>query len=345
MKTVGVIFGGVSTEHNVSIVSGTSVASKIDTKKYNVKQIYIAKDGTWYEHKESVSKTKVGDTLKNLQKIENVMEYLKTLDVAFPVLHGKNGEDGTIQGLFEMVGVPYVGCKVLASAIGMDKAYTKIIFAKAGIPQANCVYTRKFNDKYIYIGKNFEETIYSLEDICDKIMEELRFPVFVKPSNSGSSVGISKAKKKEELSKALEEAAKFDNKIVIEQGINGRELECAVLGNEEVSASGVGEILAADEFYSFDAKYHNEKSETIIPADIPEEIKKKIQYLAIKAFKAIDGKGLSRVDFFLENETNQIYINEINTLPGFTSISMYSKLWEHEGKTYEKLIEELIDLA
>ena len=227
----------------------------------------------------------------------------------------------------------------------MDKAYTKVIFDKANICQAPYIYLKKYKDQYTYIDKEFNEKIVSLEEAVDIVAKEIDFPVFIKPANSGSSVGINKAKNKEELKEYIEYAGKFDKKILIEKGIVGKEVECAVLGNDDVMASCVGEIKSADEFYSYDAKYQNENSKTLIPANLDEEVANEIRKLAIKAFKAIDGKGLSRVDFFVEDKTNQIYINEINTLPGFTKISMYPKLFEAVGIPYEELLDKLINLA
>lgn len=332
---LGVIFGGMSTENEVSIVSGTSIIKNLNKEKYDIYPIYIDKAGEWFE----------AHNLEDKKPIDNVIEFLKSLDVIFPVLHGLYGEDGTIQGLFELLKKPYVGCRVLASSVGMDKVYSKVLFNKAGINQTKCVYIRKYNDKYIYIDDEFNEKTLDLVEISKLVIQKLKFPMFVKPSNSGSSVGISKAHNKEELERAIIGAAKYDRKILIEQGINGREVECAVLGNEDVVASCVGEIKAADEFYSYDAKYNNQESKTLIPAEISEEKSKEIQKLAVKAFKAIDGKGLSRVDFFIEEETDKIYINEINTLPGFTSISMYPKLFEQVGISYSELLDKLIELA
>ena len=261
------------------------------------------------------------------------------------MLHGKYGEDGTIQGFFELIGLPYVGCHVLSSSIGMDKAYSKIIFEKAGLKQADYEYIRKYKDKYLYVNKDFEEEILSLEAVAKKVSKKLKYPMFVKPSNAGSSVGINKAKNFEQLKDYIEIASQFDNKILIEQGINGKEIECAVLGNDEVIASCVGEIKPAEEFYSYNAKYSNEESKTEIPADLPKEISEKIRKQAIKAFKAIDGKGLARVDFFVERKSNEIYINEINTMPGFTNISMYPKLFEKSGISYKELLNRLVDLT
>lgn len=326
---LAVIFGGVSTEHDVSVISGTSVISKLDKEKYDILPIYIDKNGVWYKYTKDINEIEIaemGEKLQNLEKIDNIIETLKKQDVIFPVLHGLYGEDGTIQGLFEMIKVPYVGCKVLASSLAMDKTYTKIIIEKAGIKQTKSEYIRKFKDNYIYIDKNFNEKICKIDEIC-KIMEKnLKYPMFVKPSNSGSSVGVNRADTKEELKKGIEYASKFDRKILVEQGIIGHEVECAVLGNEEVISSDVGEIKSADEFYSFDAKYKNQESKTLIPAEISKETREKIRKMAEKAFKAIDGKGLSRVDFFVENETNEIYLNEINTMPGFTRNKYVSKV-------------------
>ena len=342
---VGIIFGGMSTENEVSVVSAGSILENIDREKYEVFPIYIDKEGKWYKYIEDGRKKVLGEKVENIVEIENIISYIQRLDVIFPVLHGLYGEDGTIQGLFELLKIPYVGCKVLASSVGMDKVYTKIVFEKAGINQTPYEYVRKYKNKYIYVDKNFDEKILDLKEIAKKITEKLEFPMFIKPSNSGSSVGVKKAENEKELIENIEYAASFDNKILIEQGVIGKEVECAVLGNEKVIASCVGEIKAADEFYSYDAKYKNEESKTEIPANISEEISEEIRKEAIKAFKAIDGKGLSRVDFFVENKTNRIIINEINTMPGFTDISMYPKMFAKSGISYEKLITNLIELA
>ena len=346
---VGVIFGGKSSEHDVSKVSGTSVISNLDKQKYDILPIYIDKKGTWNTYEKDINEIKILNIDNNIEEdtkpITNIVEVLKSLDVVFPVLHGLGGEDGSIQGLFELLGIPYVGCGILASSIGMDKAYTKIIFEKAGIKQAEYEYIRKFNDKYIYVNKNFNEEILNIDEVVQKIDNNLRYPMFIKPSNSGSSVGINKANNLEDIKDAIEFASEYDKKILIEEGIVGKEVECAVLGNEEVSASCVGEIKPAEDFYTFDAKYNNQESKVLIPATISKEMSEEIRKLAIKAFKAIDGKGLSRVDFFANEETNEIYINEINTLPGFTTISMYPKLFEQVGIKYSDLLDKLINLA
>lgn len=345
---LAVIFGGQSTEHDVSIVSGTSVIKNLNKEKYDILPIYISENGDWFLYKKELKEIEVltvGEKIKELEKIENPINVLKNIDVVFPVLHGLYGEDGTVQGLLELLNKKYVGCRVLASSICMDKVYAKVIFDKANISQAKYIYIRPYNDKFIYVDNCFNEEICSVDKICEIVKEKLDFPVFVKPSNSGSSVGINKSHNNEELKEHIKYAAKFDNKILIEQNINGREVECAVLGNEDVKASCVGEILPAEEFYTFDAKYKNAQSRVVMPANLSTDLSEKIKETAIKAFKAADGKGLSRVDFFVENGTNRIIINEINTLPGFTQISMYPKLWETMGLKYTELLDKLIELA
>lgn len=342
---LGVIFGGMSTENEVSCVSALSVIKNLNKEKYDIIPIYINKSGEWFTVNNIEVNENLGRELEDKVQINGIMEYLKTLDVVFPVLHGLYGEDGTIQGIFELLKLPYVGCGVLASSVGMDKVYTKIIFDKAGINQTKHITVKRCNEKYIYIDDNFNETVMELDALTSKIVEKLKFPIFIKPSNSGSSVGVSKVINKEQLEESIIEAEKFDNKILIEEGIVGKEVECAVLGNQDVISSCIGEIRAADEFYSYDAKYNNQESKTLIPADISEEKSNEIRELAVKAFKAIDGRGLSRVDFFIESGTDKVYINEINTLPGFTSISMYPKLFEHSGIGYTELLDKLIGLA
>ena len=326
MIKLGVIYGGISTEHDVSMMSAKSVIDNLDKEKYEIHEIYINEYGKWFE---------------NDEEIYNLIWKLKELDVVFPVLHGLGGEDGTIQGMLEMLKVPYVGCGVLASSVGMDKVYTKIVFEKAGIPQAPYIYIQRADDSYKIINENFEEEEFGIE----KITSKLNYPIFVKPSNSGSSVGVKKATNDQELKMAIENAGQYDTKILVEQGIDGKEVECAILDGKEVVASTVGEIMSAEDFYSFDAKYNIPESKTVIPAEITEEQIEEIRKLAVRAFKAIDGKGLSRVDFFVEKETNKIYINEINTMPGFTKISMYPKLFEAVGVPYSELLDRLIKNA
>ena len=330
MIKLGIIHGGISTEHEVSEMSAKSIIENLNKEKYEIHNIYISQYGKWYECKG-----------KDKEEIYNLIWYLKELDVIFPVLHGIGGEDGTIQGMLEMLKVPYVGCGVLASSVGMDKVYTKIVFEKAGIPQAPYIYIKRIENEYVIVNDKFEEEGFLLE----KITSKLKYPMFVKPSNSGSSVGVKKATNDQELKMAIENAAQFDTKILVEQGIDAKEVECAILDGKEVTASTVGEIMSAEEFYSFDAKYNIPESKTVIPAEITEEQIEEVRKLAVRAFKAIDGKGLSRVDFFVEKDTANIYINEINTMPGFTKISMYPKLFEAVGVSYPELLDKLIQNA
>ena len=342
---VGVIFGGQSTEHDVSVVSGSSVIKNLSKEKYEIYPIYISEKGEWFHYIKPVQDIdifEISEQPKELEKISNEFETLKKQDIIFPVLHGLYGEDGTIQGLLELLTVPYVGCNVLASGICMDKVYAKMIFEKANINQAKAVVVNAKNG-YTYVDEELNHISTTIEEICKIVNEKLKYPVFVKPSNSGSSVGVSKAENDEELKNSIQEAAKYDKEILIEQGINGKEIECAVLGMDDVKASCVGQILSADEFYDYDSKYKNAESKTIIPADVSKEISEKIRKTAIKAFKAVKGSGLARVDFFVDKETDEIYLNEINTMPGFTNISMYPKLWENCGLTYSELLDRLIE--
>ena len=324
---VGVIYGGMSTEHDVSMMSGKNVLENLDKKKYDIIPIYIDKNGKWYI---------------NNKEIKNIVDKLKEMDVIFPVLHGLYGEDGTIQGMLELLKIPYVGCDIISSSMCMDKVYTKCVLQKANIKQAKYIYIKNENT---YVNEEFEEMKLENDEIVKLVEEKLQFPVFVKPSNSGSSVGVTKASNGPELIKAIEEACVYDKKVLVEEAIVGKEVECAVLGNDNPKASTVGEILSAEEFYSYDAKYNNAESKTRIPAQISEEKIEEIRKAAVKAFKATDCKGLARVDFFVKNDTNEVYINEINTMPGFTEISMYPKLWGYMGLEYSELLDELINLA
>lgn len=330
MIKLGIIYGGISTEHDVSIMSAKSVLENLNKEKYEIHEIYINEYGKWFE-------------IQNGEKEEiyNLIWTLKELDVVFPILHGIGGEDGTIQGMLEMLKVPYVGCGVLASAVGMDKVYSKMIFKEVGIQQTKYIVIYYKNDKY-YIRENGIDEELKFE----KIIEKLKLPMFVKPSNSGSSVGVKKANDVNELKLAIENASKYDRKIIIEEGIKGKEVECAILEKKDaIIASTVGEIKSAEEFYSFDAKYNIPNSQTIIPAKIEKNLIEEVQKNAIKAFKSIDGRGLARVDFFIEEGTNNIYINEINTMPGFTKISMYPKLFESDKISYSELLDILINYA
>ena len=324
---VAVIYGGMSNEREVSLVSGKNVLDNLDKKKYDIYPIIIEEDGTWS---------------LNGKRIKNIVDTLEEMDVVFPVLHGIFGEDGTIQGLLELLRIPYVGCKVLSSSICMDKVYTKIVLEKANINQAKYIYIKNENQ---YIDEEFETLTLQNDEIIHLVNKKMGFPVFVKPSNSGSSVGVSKANNGPELIKAIQLASSCDTKVLIEEAIEGKEVECAVLGNNKILASTVGEIISAEDFYTYDAKYKNSESKVSIPANLSEEKINEIRNLAMKAFRAVDGSGLARIDFFVERDTEKIYINEINTMPGFTEISMYPKLWEYSGTKYSELLDNLIMLA
>ena len=348
MIKLAVLFGGKSTEHSISVVSATTIISNLNKEKYNIYPIYIGLDGKYYKYTKPLNNIiplTINSSIKEVEEIDNIFEYLKDIDVVFPVLHGLYGEDGTIQGMLELIGKKYVGCRVLSSALCMDKIYAKIIFKTCGIDVAKSMYIKKKEDKYIYLDNNFNKFMLDKTAIQNKVKEYLKFPVFIKPSNQGSSVGVSKASNKDELIKYIEEAFKYDSKVLIEETIIGREVECAVLGNDNPIASHVGEVLSAEEFYTYDSKYKNKESKTVIPADIPEKIMEEIRTKAIKAYTACDCTGLSRVDFFIEKDSNRILLNEINTMPGFTEISMYPKLIEHLGYSYQEILDKLIELA
>lgn len=341
--SVCVCFGGVSSEHSVSLVSAKTVIANLDKNKYDIHMIGITEKGEWKYFDGALDDIKDFD--KNADKYSSAIispdrktqgilvfdkEDIKTIkiDVAIPAMHGKNGEDGTIQGLFELAGISYVGPKVIGSAMCMDKCVAKILFKEAGIPQADWVEVRKNDDK------------------IDEIEQKLGYPCFVKPSNAGSSVGISKATNRDELKKGLELAFIHDYKVLVEEAVNAREVESAVMGNEEpICAPVLGEILPAAEFYDFDAKYNDENSKLLMPAPVDDETRDKIRDYAVRAYKICECQGLSRVDFFIDKETGAIKLNEINTLPGFTSISMYPKLWEKSGMPISELLDKLIEYA
>ena len=350
-KTIAVIFGGNSTEHEVSCMSALNVIAGIDKKKYDIFLIGITedgrwlyvddakyiKDGTWKDSDVSAELSPdMGKKCVIVTSPEGEVEDV-FVDICWPVLHGKNGEDGTIQGLLELAGIPYVGCGVLSSAVCMDKLFTKIIVDSLGIRQA------KFVGFHTYKFLGSEE---DMQECVEKVEAQIPYPVFVKPSNAGSSCGISKAQNREELKAALRKASEVDSKVLCEEFIKGREMECAVLGGgmKKPEISGPGEILAAAEFYDYDAKYNNPDSATITDPDIPEETKQEIREKAIKVFNAVDGYGLSRVDFFIREDGTVIF-NEINTMPGFTDISMYPMLWKAAGMTQKELVQKLIDMA
>lgn len=335
-KKIAVLFGGKSTEHEVSRVSAASVLRNIDILKYDVYPIGITKNGEWYEYKGSIDKIESGEWENDLfYKIPEGHKILfnKRIDVVFPVLHGLYGEDGTIQGLCRLIDIPCVGPNILSSSLCMDKVYTKYVLEHFGVKQADYVVVTaaEYSDK-----KN---------ELINTIEEKLNYNVFIKPSNSGSSVGITKAHNREELEKGLEEALKYDRKVLVEKAINAREVEVAVLGNDRPEAGVPGEILPANEFYDYEAKYVNAASELMIPANMDSEGLQNIKELAIKIYKLLDCSGMARVDFLVDKDTSEVYLNEVNTIPGFTKISMYPKMWEAAGKPYKTLIDELIELA
>lgn len=337
-QVVAVVFGGQSGEHEVSLMSSSNVIKAMDREKYDVVTIGITREGKWMIYNGDVEKIQNGQWENEKESLLEDFSInhpiLKSIDVVFPVLHGPRGEDGTVQGLFELANIPYVGCGVLASAVGMDKIYTKTLYEKEGLPQGKYLLIMRKNWR-----RKQEETIKIIED-------NLSYPIFIKPANMGSSVGITKAHDRDGLIVGMNEAAIYDRKILLEENIDCREIECAVLGNDDPEASVLGEIIPSNEFYDYKAKYlDDDKSRLLIPAPLDEKTTETIRELAVKAFKTIDGSGLARLDFFVEKNTGKIYINEINTLPGFTNISMYPKLWEYSGLSYSKLIDRLIELA
>ena len=354
---VGVLFGGRSTEHEVSILSAQSIIAAMDPSKFEAVPLYIDSEGRWL----------VGESFQRLISDEAARKYVYLppdptrhsliaaaangaiapsparaagqgggaldLDVVFPVFHGINGEDGSIQGLLELANLPYVGSGILGSALGLDKIYMKRAFAAAGLPIVDYVSTTR---------RQYEKDPGSFFALVE---ERIGYPCFSKFANSGSSVGTSKAHNRRELEVGLGHAASFDRKLLVEKGVDARELEVSVIGNDEPEASVVGEVVPAHEFYDYEAKYLDEGSKLVIPAPIDEAVTQEIRSLALRAFQAVDAAGMARVDFFVDRKTEQVYVNELNTIPGFTRISMYPKLWEASGLPYGKLIERLVELA
>jgi D-alanine-D-alanine ligase len=331
-----ILFGGRSAEHEVSLVSARSVFKNLDPNTYEVASVFINKEGSWRVVDSPLLKPEElnhGSFSSFLPWQEHSQQHVLEADIYFPVLHGPYGEDGTIQGFFEMADVPYVGAAVLASSVGMDKAVAKALFKAQNLPVVDHIPVREADwDRHP-------------KSILDKISHTFSPPFFVKPANLGSSVGITKIKDYAKTSQAIEEAFKFDRKILIEEGIQGRELECSVLGNDLPKASMPGEIIPFNEFYDYRDKYIDGKTSFGIPADLPSKVIENIQKISIEAFKSIDCSGMARVDFFLQEGTGKIYLNEINTIPGFTEISMYPKLWEVSGLPFPGLLQELITLA
>jgi len=361
-QKVGLLFGGCSGEHEVSITSARAIASALEQgdnqSKYDILPVYIDKTGTWQPSNLAQQVLTSGKPLlldQTTARAESSSQLATTgfssgfsslapvgqssyseIDVWFPILHGPNGEDGTVQGLLSLMNVPFVGSGVLGSALGMDKIAMKMAFTQAGLPQVD------------YVAVNRSQ-IYSnpcvFPKLCDDIEAKLGYPCFVKPANLGSSVGIAKVRSRQELETALDNAASYDRRIVVEAGVNAREVECAVLGNDHPQVSVVGEITFDSDFYDYETKYTEGAAQMHIPANLPPEISDRIQEMALQAFVAVDAAGLSRVDFFYVEATGEVLINEINTLPGFTSTSMYPQLWSHSGVPFPELIDNLINLA
>ena len=337
---VGVIYGGRSGEHEVSIASAASIFKHLDKTKYEAVPLRIEKDGRWVLAGQVPTALSAADVLKegqpeSLQTVEPVRAVGGSgIDVVFPVLHGPYGEDGTVQGLLELANVPYVGAGVLGSAVGMDKAVMKTLFAARGLPVGPYL---------VVMRRDWARDRTAVERRVDG---EVGYPVFVKPANLGSSVGISKAKSVDEFRDAMALAAQFDRKIVVEAAIpNAREIECAVLGNDDPEASVPGEVIPSREFYDYEAKYIDAASKTVIPAPLTDAQTARIRELSIAAFKAVDGAGMARVDFLLARDSGDLFLNEVNTIPGFTTISMYPQMWEASGLPYPELIDRLITLA
>jgi D-alanine-D-alanine ligase len=340
---VGLLFGGRSVEHQVSLSSATSIFHALDTDKYDVTLIAVDPEGRWRIGAGSEllpEKAVTGSEVRlppvpgrNLLPESASGEAPHPLDVVFPIIHGRGGEDGQLQGLLELAEIPYVGSGVLASAVQMDKDVAKRLLAGAGLPVVRDVVLR---------GADIAE---GRRSAAQAAIESLGLPVFVKPANSGSSVGISKAKDLDSLLDAIEEAARYDTKIVIEQAIDAQEVEVAVLGNDCPEASVPGEIVPSHEFYDYESKYLDESTELRVPAHIPEDLSKRVRSMAIEAFQVLEGEGIARVDFFIERDTGALYINELNSLPGFTESSMFPRLWAASGLPYPALLDRMIELA
>ncbi|NEP49744.1 MAG: D-alanine--D-alanine ligase [Moorea sp. SIO3C2] len=341
-RRVGLLFGGVSGEHEVSISSARAIANALgadeNASKYEVVPVYIQKNGIWTAVETIAQVLDSGTPLESAPS-GNVWQFptvATEVDVWFPILHGPNGEDGTVQGLLTLMGVPFVGSGVLGSAVGMDKLAMKTVYAQAGLPQV----------KYMEVLRSqvwSDPCVFT--KLCDQIEETLNYPYFVKPANLGSSVGIAKVRSRSELEAALDHAASYDRRLIVEEGVVGREVECAVLGNDHPKASVVGEITYDSDFYDYETKYTQGQADLLIPAPLPTDVTTQIQEMAIQAFTAVDGAGLARVDFFYVEATREIFINEINTLPGFTATSMYPQLWGATGVSFPELVDRLIQLA
>lgn len=324
---LGLIYGGVSTEHEVSISSYESIIKNIDKDKYEITSFYISKDGTWFT---------------DGKRTKDVFNSLKEMDCVFPILHGKNGEDGNIAGMLEIIGVSYVGCKTLSSAICMDKVITKKLLEKANISVAKYMFIKKLNDNFYWVQDNYDYVLLDKEILDLSVSTILNYPVVVKPSRSGSSVGVSVANDYLELENAINEASIYDDKILIEEFIDGKELEVAVLGNNDLTVSNIGNIIPDEIVYSYNSKYKG-NSKTVVLNTIEENLESKIKNIVLTTYKVLDCSGLARVDLFLIG--NEVLVNEVNTMPGFTSISMYPKLMESINISYTDLIDRLISLS
>lgn len=324
---LGLIYGGMSTEHEVSISSYESIIKNIDKDKYEITSFYISKDGTWFT---------------DGKRTKDVFNSLKEMDCVFPILHGKNGEDGNIAGMLEIIGVSYVGCKTLSSAICMDKVITKKLLEKANINVSKYMFIKKINDNFYWVQDNYDYVLLDKEILDLSVNTLLNYPVVVKPSRSGSSVGVSVANDYLELENAINEASVYDEKILIEEFIDGKELEVAVLGNNDLTVSNIGNIIPDEIVYSYNSKYKG-NSKTVVLNTIEENLESKIKNIVLTTYKVLDCSGLARVDLFLIG--NEILVNEVNTMPGFTSISMYPKLMESINISYTDLIDRLISLS
>ena len=348
---VGLIFGGRSGEHEISLLSARSVLKALDPEKYMITEIGITHDGNWLVGEDVLDAFIAGKidhltpvtmlpdptrsgiyAIRDGEKGETI-QHLQDFDVFYPVLHGTFGEDGTIQGMFEMANVAYVGAGVLGSSVGMDKGVFKAVMQANAIPVV---------DGILVLRSDFQT---EMDRVLDSVEAMSAYPVFVKPANMGSSVGISKCHNRSDLLEGLMEAARFDRRVLVEKGVNAREIEISMLGNDNPQASIPGEIRPAAEFYSYDAKYHDDRSQAFIPADIPAEIAEEMRAVAVRAYQAIDCAGMARVDFLLDKDSGEFFLNEINTLPGCTQISMFPKLWDASGMPYPELVDRLIALA
>ena len=339
MKTrVGVIFGGRSGEHEVSILSAASVLMAIDREKYEAIPFLIDKPGVWLLLKNDLdgiaelSDSRISMLASNAEKI-TISDFDSMTDFAFPLIHGEYGEDGTIQGLFEMLSKPYAGCSVAASAVSMDKILAKDIWAKAGLRQCDYTYTTKY------------ACTDGVSKEAARIESEIPYPIFVKPANAGSSIGISKVNDIPSLEAAIENAFRHDKRVIAERAVSGREIEIGLLGNGMPEFSGIGEIITENVYYDYDSKYRSSSTKLEIPADIPEDVQKEVEMLASKAYRALDGEGYARVDMFYDEKRREVYLNEMNTIPGFTRFSMFPLLWQEKGVGFSELIERIIKLG